>query len=54
VRANAQPNPASGGWRVTLDVERHDARRPLELRLYLKRGNQTLTETWSYALPPEL
>jgi glucan biosynthesis protein len=25
---------------------------PLELRAYLKRGNDFLTETWSYLLEP--
>ncbi len=47
-----EPHPAIGGWRVTLDVERLDARQPLELRLYLRRGDDAVSETWTYALPP--
>lgn len=53
LRAIAQPHAARGGWRVTLDVERLDVRTPLDLRLFLKSGDRTLSETWSYALPPE-
>lgn len=53
LRAIAYPNPARGGWRVTLDFERQDAGQPVELRVFLRRGEQTLSETWSYALAPE-
>jgi periplasmic glucans biosynthesis protein len=53
LRARAQPNPALGGWRVTLDFERLATNRPLELRSFLRLGDRTLSETWSYALPAE-
>jgi periplasmic glucans biosynthesis protein len=53
LRAIAQPNPVRGGWRVTLDAERIDARRPVELRAFLRSGGRTLSETWAYALAPE-
>ncbi len=53
LRAIAQPNPVQGGWRVTLDFERLQANRPVELRVYLRAGDKTLSETWAYALPPE-
>lgn len=53
LRAIAYPNPQRGGWRVSLDYERIDKARPVELRLFLRRGSQTLSETWTYALPPE-
>lgn len=53
LRAIAYPNPQRGGWRVTLDYERIDKARPVELRLFLRRGSQTLSETWTYALAPE-
>jgi glucans biosynthesis protein len=53
LRAIAYPNAVRGGWRVTLDFERMDARRPVELRVFLRRGEHTVSETWSYALAPE-
>jgi glucans biosynthesis protein len=49
----AYPNPVRGGWRVTLQLERPGPRLAGELRAYLKSGTRTLSETWSYALPPE-
>jgi len=53
LRARAQPNAARGGWRVTLDFERIDPKRPVELRAYLRRDDQALSETWTYAIAPE-
>jgi periplasmic glucans biosynthesis protein len=38
---------------VTLDFERLATNRPLELRSFLRLGDRTLSETWSYALPAE-
>ena len=44
-------NPVTGGWRLTLQVV--PARpQPLELRAFLKTGDDVLTETWSYVLLP--
>ena len=48
-----QPNPASGGWRMTLRVQRLARQEPVELRAHLVQGRDVLTETWSLALPPE-
>ena len=53
LKANAYPNPMRGGWRVTLEFERTDIHRAVELRLFLRRAAQVLSETWSYALAPE-
>lgn len=53
LRTNAYPNTVRGGWRATIEFERLDPRRPVELRLFLRRGADTLTETWSYAIAPE-
>jgi glucans biosynthesis protein len=53
LRANAYPNPERGGWRVSLDFERVDARQPVELRLQLQLAGNLLSETWAYALAPE-
>ena len=44
---NAYRNPATGGWRMTLHVQRLDVTRPLELRAFLKSANDALTETWT-------
>lgn len=41
------PNPHVGGFRVALDV-RLDGPGTTELRVYLRKGDQALTETWSY------
>lgn len=43
-------NRAAGGYRLSFLV-RIQAERPLELRAFLQRGRDTLTETWSYLLP---
>ena len=53
LRAIAYPNTALQAWRVTLDCERIDPRQPVELRVFLRSGSRTLSETWSHALAPE-
>ena len=42
-------NPDTKGWRLTFQLKRSDAQ-PLELRAFLKSGDQVLTETWSHAI----
>lgn len=44
-------NPATGGWRLTFQVQAK-RRDPIELRAFLDKGGETLTETWSYVLLP--
>jgi len=39
-------------WRLTLKVQRLDPALPTELRAFLRRGSDTSSETWTYALPP--
>jgi glucans biosynthesis protein len=34
-------------------VKRLDDAKPVELRGFLRDERETLSETWSYALPPE-
>jgi glucans biosynthesis protein len=53
LRTIVQPNPVTGGWRMTIDFERIDPARAVELRAYLRAGDRTLSETWALALPPE-
>lgn len=45
-------NDAVGGWRLSLRLRRVDSSKPVELRAYLKGESSTLSETWSYVLPP--
>ena len=42
----------TGGWRMALRVRRLDEGKAVELRGFLRSGNRTLSETWSYLLPP--
>jgi len=54
LRAHAYPNPQSGGWRVSLQFDRVEAAKPVELRAQLRSaGGVLLSETWSYAIAPE-
>jgi glucans biosynthesis protein len=53
VQVNAYPNPARQGWRATVEFDRLDAQQPVELRVFLRQGANTLSETWSYALAPD-
>jgi glucans biosynthesis protein len=52
VNTVTQRNEATGGWRMTMFLRRKDDTKPVELRGYLRNGNTTLSETWSYILPP--
>ncbi len=49
----AYPNPAAGGWRMTLRVQRNDPARPVELRAFLQHDNHAVSETWTHVLLPE-
>jgi glucans biosynthesis protein len=53
VHVNAYPNPSRAGWRATVEFDRLDAQQPVELRVFLRQGANTLSETWSYALAPD-
>jgi glucans biosynthesis protein len=46
-------NAVTGAWRMTVRVKRDDAAKPIEMRAQLREGGRTLTETWSYIVPPE-
>ncbi len=45
------PNPHIGGWRLAFQVV-PKKREPIELRAFLDRGGEVLTETWSSAILP--
>ncbi len=44
-------NEVTGGWRLSFQIQ-PKTRDPLELRAFLDKGGDTLTETWSYAMTP--
>ena len=47
-----QELPDGGGWRASLTLS-PDGGRPADMRLYLERDGQRLTETWSYVWYPD-
>ena len=53
VKSNAYRNSESGGWRLTARVKRANPAQPVELRAYLKRGSDALTETWTTVIPAD-
>jgi glucans biosynthesis protein len=53
VEAIAQRNPVTAGVRVSLRIRRVDESKAVELRGFLRDERETLSETWSYILPPE-
>ncbi|PXF32740.1 glucan biosynthesis protein D [Pokkaliibacter plantistimulans] len=51
VFAEAVPDGVPGHWRAQFDFT-SDSPQPVDMRLYLKNGDQTLTETWLYQYHP--
>jgi glucans biosynthesis protein len=47
----AVPDNVPGHWRTQFDLK-VDGSEPVELRCYLKNGNQALTETWAFQYHP--
>jgi glucan biosynthesis protein len=41
-----EKNEVTGGWRTLFDLA--DASKPADLRLYLHKGSEVLSETWTY------
>jgi glucans biosynthesis protein len=46
-----RPLPQIGGWRVTFDIS-WEGTDPIDMRMYLRLGPTTLTETWLYLWTP--
>ncbi|HEX7407542.1 MAG TPA: glucan biosynthesis protein, partial [Candidatus Binatia bacterium] len=44
-------NPVTSGWRLTFQV-RPKVKTSVELRAFLDKGGEALTETWSYVILP--
>lgn len=52
VESTTYPNEMTGGWRMALRVRRMDEKKPVEIRAYLRLNKETISETWSYIIPP--
>ncbi len=46
------PNEVTGGWRLSFRFRRLDAEKPVEMRAFLRRDQESISETWSYILAP--
>ena len=46
-------NDVLGGWRLMFRVRRVDPTKPVELRAYLRDRGNTVSEIWSYIIPPD-
>jgi glucans biosynthesis protein len=54
LESTAYRNNVNGGWRLAIRLRRLDDTKPVELRGHLVGvNNQSLSETWSYILPPD-
>jgi glucans biosynthesis protein len=53
VQVEAVPNDVPGHWRIHFDLT-VDGRDPVDLRVYLRQGTETLSETWLYLYEPTL
>ncbi len=51
VETNAYRVEATGAWRMAVLVKQLDPAQPVELRGYLQRGSDVLTETWANLVP---
>jgi periplasmic glucans biosynthesis protein len=52
VHSSVQKIAANGMWRVAFAIKPSGNGRPVELRCFLRKGSDTLTETWSYLWQP--
>ena len=52
VETTIHRNEVSNGYRLALRVKRKDPKKPVELRAFLRSGEQTVSETWSHLLLP--
>lgn len=50
--AHAYRNDATGQWRMALRVRLRDPSQPAELRAFLQTPSDTVSETWTYLIPP--
>ncbi|MDD5247443.1 MAG: glucan biosynthesis protein G [Rhodocyclaceae bacterium] len=53
LQSRIERNAITGGWRLFVRLHRVEPSKPVELRAYLHRANQAISETWSYIIPPD-
>jgi glucans biosynthesis protein len=51
-RTFAEQVPRTKRWRAVFDIQETD-QQPVDLRLFMKAGDQPLTETWLFQLQPD-
>lgn len=47
-----QKNPFTGGWRLVFELKPDGSGKPVELRAFLRKDDNVLSETWSYLWQP--
>jgi glucans biosynthesis protein len=50
---NCYRNDATGGWRMTVRLDRIPSPQPVELRAFLRTHDHALSETWTTIIPSE-
>jgi glucans biosynthesis protein len=52
VGVNTQRSPYDNTWRLAFEIKPDGSGKPVELRAFLRKGDDVLTETWSYRWQP--
>ncbi|HTO03334.1 MAG TPA: glucan biosynthesis protein, partial [Opitutus sp.] len=52
VHSIAQKNPYNNTWRAAFAIQPDGSGQPVELRCFLRKPKEVLTETWSYLWQP--
>ena len=53
LETRVERNTVNGRVRLVVRVRRNDDQKAVEMRAFLRSGNEAISETWSYILPPE-
>lgn len=54
VEQHIEPSPQQSGHRLSFEVEAPERARDVEMRAFLRRGEDVISETWSYLWQPNL
>jgi glucans biosynthesis protein len=52
VHSIVQKNPYNNSWRAAFAIKPNGSGRPVELRCFLKKPGEVLSETWSFLWQP--
>ncbi len=52
VGVNAQRNANDNSWRLAFEIKPDGSGKPVELRAFLRKGEDVVSETWSYRWQP--